>query len=124
MLARALRTVASVLSGGGTLSCHVCGLGGLSGDALRRHLQFHRQTHPNCPSPPRCPLCDVRLGRTPLACHLMQEHGPAQEREPPRVAARRAPDGPFLLVNEPAAISGGRPGYWLPAGRVDAGESR
>ena len=79
---RALRTVASVLSSGGTLSCHRCGLGGLSGDALRRHLQFHHQTHPRCASPPRCPLCDVRLGRTPLACHLMQEHGPPEEREP------------------------------------------
>lgn len=27
------------------------------------------------------------------------------------------------MVNEPAGISGGRPGYWLPAGRVDKGET-
>lgn len=27
------------------------------------------------------------------------------------------------MVNEPAGISGGRPRFWLPAGRVDRGES-
>merc|ERR1711972_118345 len=32
-------------------------------------------------------------------------------------------DGKFLMVNEPAGISRGRPGYWLPAGRVDKGET-
>jgi len=26
------------------------------------------------------------------------------------------------MVNEPAGISGGKPRYWLPAGRVDVGE--
>jgi 8-oxo-dGTP pyrophosphatase MutT (NUDIX family) len=26
------------------------------------------------------------------------------------------------MVNEPAGIAGGKPRYWLPAGRVDAGE--
>ena len=27
------------------------------------------------------------------------------------------------MVHEPAAIAGGRPAYWFPAGRVDAGET-
>merc|ERR1712232_1169629 len=65
-----------------------------------------------------------------LAVHLNNEHGPREAREPepapfPAFAwcvCRRA-DGKFLLVNEPAGISGGRPGYWLPAGRVDMGET-
>ena len=40
------------------------------------------------------------------------------------VVCRRAADGKFAMVNEPAGICrGGRPAYWLPAGRVDAGES-
>lgn len=31
--------------------------------------------------------------------------------------------GRFLMVNEPAGIAGGKPNYWLPAGRVDANET-
>ena len=89
---RALRTVASVLSSGGTLSCHRCGLGGLSGDALRRHLQFHHQTHPRCASPPRCPLCDVRLGRHALRRHDRRARRPARGRARQAApAVRRAP---------------------------------
>ena len=40
------------------------------------------------------------------------------------LAIVRRSDGRFLLVNEPAGIARGVPRYWLPAGRVDAGEER
>ena len=33
------------------------------------------------------------------------------------------PSTQVLLVNEPAAIAGGKPNYFMPAGRVDIGET-
>lgn len=62
---------------------------------------------------------------------MHNEHGPPAAREPraPPFAAfawvvvRRAADGKFLMVHEPAGIARGAPRYWLPAGRVDEGES-
>ena len=65
-------------------------------------------------------------------CHLHNQHGPPEAREPhfPAFAAfawvvcQRESDGKFIMVNEPAGICrAGRPGYWLPAGRVDEGET-
>jgi 8-oxo-dGTP pyrophosphatase MutT (NUDIX family) len=63
--------------------------------------------------------------------HIHNHHGPLTEREPTKpafaafawVVCQRESDGKFVMVNEPAGISRGRPGYWLPAGRVDAGET-
>ena len=65
------------------------------------------------------------------AVHLHNEHGPPEAREPAFpsfnafswVVVQRPSDGKFLLVQEPAAIAGGRPAYWFPAGRVDEGET-
>lgn len=61
--------------------------------------------------------------------HIHNYHGPVEEREPakPRFAAFtwvviHRSDGKFAMVNEPAGIAGDKPRYWLPAGRVDAGE--
>jgi phosphatase NudJ len=69
--------------------------------------------------------------RGPFAVHLHNEHGPEEEREPafPAFSAfswvicRRPSDGKVLLCNEPAAIAGGKPNFWFPAGRVDEGET-
>jgi phosphatase NudJ len=78
-----------------------------------------------------CPVCGAAPLSAPLVVHLNESHGPAESREPPRApypafawcVCRRA-DGRFLIVNEPAGMcASGRPGYWLPAGRLDAGET-
>jgi len=89
-------------------------------------MHFHHATDPN--EGGVCPVCAARVGN--LAMHLHNEHGPPEERElaaAPYAAfawcvCQRPSDAKFLLVNEPAGISGGRPGYWLPAGRLDRGE--
>ena len=78
-----------------------------------------------------CPICDSSKLRRPFAVHLHNEHGPVEEREPnfPQFSAfswvicRRPSDGKLLLCHEPAAIAGGKPNYWFPAGRVDEGET-
>eukprot|EP00656_Telonema_subtile_P028806 TRINITY_DN3144_c0_g2_i2.p1 TRINITY_DN3144_c0_g2~~TRINITY_DN3144_c0_g2_i2.p1 ORF type:complete len:271 (+),score=63.15 TRINITY_DN3144_c0_g2_i2:480-1292(+) len=79
-----------------------------------------------------CPICrkfcDSDRGGPDV--HIHNRHGPLELREPPkpRFAAFAwvvcmDSQGRFLMVNEPAGIAGGRPNYWLPAGRVDEGES-
>ncbi|KAL1528671.1 hypothetical protein AB1Y20_010007 [Prymnesium parvum] len=128
--AAALTTVARAVRGGGEHACPHCGMGGLTADTLREHMPFHHATHPNCEAAD-CPLCLAPLRDLPLVVHLQRAHGPPEAREPPPppyaafalVVVRRPSDGRFLLVHEVAELSGGRPGYWLPAGRVDAGES-
>ena len=79
-----------------------------------------------------CPVCGANCdGRHAevLPVHLNHLHGAPELREPPTpalaafslVVCRHL--GRYLLVNEPADIcKGGRPAYWLPAGRLDAGE--
>jgi len=76
-----------------------------------------------------CPICNI-YRKPNLDVHIHNCHGPLLMREP------RAPEfpafawviiqskvtGKFLMVNEPAGIAGGKPRYWLPAGRVDEGE--
>eukprot|EP00996_Jenningsia_fusiforme_P003732 NODE_452_length_2238_cov_30.708086_g418_i0.p1 GENE.NODE_452_length_2238_cov_30.708086_g418_i0~~NODE_452_length_2238_cov_30.708086_g418_i0.p1 ORF type:complete len:239 (+),score=33.64 NODE_452_length_2238_cov_30.708086_g418_i0:1347-2063(+) len=87
---------------------------------------FH-STQPNCGGV--CPVCHKFMPN--MAIHIQMSHGREELRgpRPPVWAAfswvvcHRPSDGRFLMVNEPAGISGGKPGYWLPAGRVDAGES-
>lgn len=134
MLTNSHKDLMSVLDkirqqGHGDLACPSCGLGGLSESELHFHHAAYHATQPNhdgC-----CPICE-RHARN-LAVHLHNSHGPVEDREqPPKnpgfaafawVVCRRS-DGKFLMVNEPAGIcSHGTPGYWLPAGRVDPGES-
>ena len=62
--------------------------------------------------------------------HLHNCHGPVDLREPADApfstfawAVCQRDDGKFLLVHEPAGLCGGAPRFWLPAGRVDRGES-
>lgn len=128
---QALGRVAAALRSAGPYACPACGLGGLSEDALREHLPLYHGAEPNPPGP--CPICGDPCARSNyLPVHLWNEHGPEDMREPPQApypafawcVCRRESDGKFLLVNEPAGIcSSGKPGYWLPAGRVDRGES-
>jgi 8-oxo-dGTP pyrophosphatase MutT (NUDIX family) len=122
------------LSGGlgARAACPRCGLDGLTEDGLRLHHSLYHSAAPN--EAAVCPLCASACpvhGASNFACHLHNAHGPLSEREPPApdfaafawVVCRRA-DGAFLIVNEPAGICrSGRPGFWLPAGRVDAGET-
>lgn len=118
--------MAAVVHDRGVFSCPGCGLEELSENALHLHMQLHHSVDILKEGP--CPICGKKDGN--LAVHVHNDHGPPEEREPPHapfqtfswcVCQRR--DGRFLLVNEPAGISGGRPGFWLPAGRVDRGES-
>ncbi len=111
-------------------TCPTCGMPGLSEEALHLHFPLYHATE--MPHAHDCPIChktaaDFRA----FAVHLHNEHGPVDEREPefPVFAAftwvvcRRPADGKVLLVHEPAAIAGGKPNYWFPAGRVDGGET-
>lgn len=125
----ALRKVAFCVTSGGKFACPMCGLPDLTEEALRMHMFLHHEAEPN-PRGLDCPICG-QGGGINLPVHLHNDHGDLATREPPRApysafawtVCRRRSDGKFLLVNEPAGISGGRPGYWLPAGRVDVGES-
>ena len=111
-------------------TCPTCGMPGLSEEALHLHFPLYHETE--MPHAHDCPIChktaaDFRA----FAVHLHNEHGPVDEREPefPVFAAftwvvcRRPSDGKVLLCHEPAAIAGGKPNYWFPAGRVDGGET-
>ena len=122
----ALDRIARMLSSGGTLSCRICGLANLDEAALRAHSDLFHQCEPNQQA--TCPICG--LEHSAIGYHLHNEHGPVDSREPPPppypafawCVVRRPSDGKFLLVHEPAAIAGGLPRFWLPAGRLDAGE--
>lgn len=128
-LARHRDTLASATrcASGKLFTCPGCGLGGLDEVGLRRHVVLFHQCEPNIVVP--CPVC--AKAQQPLTLHLHNEHGPLAEREPTPppydafawCVVRRPRDGKFLLVNEPAPIAGGRPRFWFPAGRVDAGET-
>eukprot|EP00931_Biecheleriopsis_adriatica_P029472 TRINITY_DN17493_c0_g1_i2.p1 TRINITY_DN17493_c0_g1~~TRINITY_DN17493_c0_g1_i2.p1 ORF type:complete len:370 (-),score=65.69 TRINITY_DN17493_c0_g1_i2:311-1420(-) len=123
----ALSRVAKVLGHPGPYSCPKCGLSDLSENSLHLHMHFHHAVDPNTPA--ACPICKKRERN--MEVHVHNSHGPLEEREPEMSSfavfswcvCRRPCDGKFLLVNEPAGISDGRPGYWLPAGRVDSGET-
>eukprot|EP00929_Paragymnodinium_shiwhaense_P049564 TRINITY_DN24999_c0_g1_i3.p1 TRINITY_DN24999_c0_g1~~TRINITY_DN24999_c0_g1_i3.p1 ORF type:complete len:352 (+),score=51.83 TRINITY_DN24999_c0_g1_i3:79-1056(+) len=127
-LEEALRRLARSESNVGPFACPQCGLPGLTEDGLHLHHHLYHTVDPN--DEYDCPICGCEEPRPNFAVHLHNLHGPPAEREPAHapytafvwVVARRH-DGKFLMVNEPAGISGGIPGYWLPAGRVDSGES-
>eukprot|EP00439_Symbiodinium_sp_Y106_P044612 s1093_g5.t1 len=122
----ALAKVSAVFSSAGPFACTACGLGPLSENALHLHMHFHHAV--DAVPEDSCPICAERPSN--LAVHLHNSHGPPAEREPPPApyatfawCVCRRLDGRFLLVNEPSGIAGGRPNFWLPAGRVDRGES-
>jgi len=126
-LGQVLAMISDAVASPGQYACPHCGLTGLTEEALCTHMPLYHTTEPNSAAP--CPICSSR--NSALVCHLKQTHGPLEDREPPAppypafawCVCRRPSDGKFLMVNEPAGISGGKPRYWLPAGRVDAGES-
>ena len=123
----ALGRVARHISSSGIYTCSICHLPGLDEASLREHTELAHQCEANVSA--RCPICATH--QKTLAYHLKNAHGPVETREPPLApypafawcVVRRDEDGKFLLVSEPAAISRGLPRYWLPAGRVDAGET-
>eukprot|EP00931_Biecheleriopsis_adriatica_P103188 TRINITY_DN78058_c0_g1_i1.p1 TRINITY_DN78058_c0_g1~~TRINITY_DN78058_c0_g1_i1.p1 ORF type:complete len:363 (-),score=31.84 TRINITY_DN78058_c0_g1_i1:87-1076(-) len=119
----------------GCMTCHICGMTGLNENPLRLHLPlYHSMESAATSNPTSCPICSCEPSafiRKSFYLHLHNEHGPlcSRERKFPIFCAfswivcRRRSDGYFLLVNEPAGICLGAPRYWLPAGRVDEGES-
>ena len=119
------------LTKGGTLSCPYCKMENLTEDTMHRHLDLYHTYDLNIAAP--CPVCDIcnPSHRGGLAVHYHNNHGPVDRREVscgPRgsftafalVVCQRPSDGKFLMVQEPLGIGGG---YWLPAGRVDPGET-
>lgn len=130
-LAAVLAMLHDMHHGGGNLECPFCAFKGLTEDGLHLHLPLFHCYEDNPPSPP-CPVC-VRDGRVSrrgdcFYVHYHNRHGPVVAREPPMPAMAcfslgvvRSPlTGQFLLCHEPFGIGGG---YWLPAGRVDCGET-
>ena len=125
----AARQIADGHSSGGSYTCPACMVAGFSAEALSVHVALAHSAEPNV-RVEACPVCGGAPSR-PLSVHLNHFHGPPRLREPPPppfaafawVVCRRA-DGRFLLVNEPAGLCApGVPGYWLPAGRLDRGET-
>jgi phosphatase NudJ len=107
--------------------CPSCGLR-LDENALHAHYPlYHGAQRAVCGT--TCPLCGV-VHRDRPDVHLHNCHGPVDLREPADApfstfawAVCQRQDGKFLLVHEPAGLCGGAPRFWLPAGRVDRGES-
>eukprot|EP00746_Dinoflagellata_sp_MGD_P019984 gnl/MRDRNA2_/MRDRNA2_14645_c0_seq1.p1 gnl/MRDRNA2_/MRDRNA2_14645_c0~~gnl/MRDRNA2_/MRDRNA2_14645_c0_seq1.p1 ORF type:complete len:389 (-),score=74.47 gnl/MRDRNA2_/MRDRNA2_14645_c0_seq1:82-1248(-) len=126
-VSKAFDQVASILERLGTYACPICGLSGLTENALHLHVPFQHAAEPNFKGP--CPICNKVTSNQAL--HLHNEHGPPEAREPPFapfgafswIVCRSRLNGKFIMINEPAGIAGGKPGYWLPAGRVDIGET-
>lgn len=126
-LAYSLKILALQGTGGGMLTCPTCYLPGLTEDELHMHHPLYHSSEPNhscC-----CPIC--RKTTDNIDVHIHNKHGPTAGREATKphfnvftwVVCQRESDGKFVMVNEPAGIKGSRPLYWLPAGRVDAGET-
>jgi len=120
----------------GQFVCQICGMSELGEDALHLHVPLYHSMQPEANSiqPQSCPICRIpkaQMERSNFYLHLHNQHGPVDQREPhfpdfnafTWVVCRRPSDGKFLMVHEPAGLCGGRPAYWLPAGRVDEGES-
>ena len=107
--------------------CPSCGLR-LDENALHAHYPlYHGAQGAVCGT--TCPLCGV-VAKDGPDVHLHNHHGPVDLREPAFApfstfawAVCQRDDGKFLLVHEPAGLCGGAPRFWLPAGRVDRGES-
>jgi ADP-ribose pyrophosphatase YjhB (NUDIX family) len=121
-----------------THQCPRCGLDNFTPENLSTHCSLYHTCEPNVGREDMCPVCghdcSRKQGGRGLTVHLRHKHGPAHLRAEPRasfaafswIVCRRDIDGKFLMVNEPAGLcrsSRGVPAYWLPAGRVDPGES-
>ena len=111
-------------------TCPECGLAGLSEYGLHSHFPLYHSMENTREHD--CPICGKEASKfRAFAVHLHNEHGPVEEREPNHpmfsafawVVCCRPSDRKMLLCHEPAAISGGKPNYWFPAGRVDKGET-
>ena len=115
----------------GALTCPYCQKKKLSEDTLHLHLELYHTYESNIDLP--CPICGLRRAsnRGGLAVHYHNSHGPLERREKEKyipscltafalVVCQRKSDGKFLLIQEPLGIGGG---YWVPAGRVDPGET-
>jgi len=97
-------------------------------DELHAHYPLYHSSEPSNKDG-ICPIC-IKVEKPNLDLHIHNSHGPLSLREalPPdfcayaEVIIQSKVTGKFLMVNEPAGISGGKPRYWLPAGRVDVGE--
>ena len=127
-LYKALEIVSKQGKEGGNYKCPVCMLGNLSENELHSHFPLYHTSSPH--SKLMCPICN-KICKPNTHEHINNYHGPLSLREPeaPDFAAftwvviQRESDGKFAMVNEPSWFAGGRPNYWLPAGRVDQGES-
>jgi 8-oxo-dGTP pyrophosphatase MutT (NUDIX family) len=121
-----------------THQCPRCGLDNFSPENLSTHCSLYHNSELHVGREDTCPICghdcSHEQGGRGIVVHLRCKHGPAHlrgERCAPFAAfswvvCRRDIDGKFLMVNEPAGLCGssrGVPAYWLPAGRVDPGES-
>lgn len=115
----------------GKMKCPLCETGDLSEDGLWLHLPlYHINEDPKVmKSIKKCPKCDKNPAPN-LQVHYRNLHGPCGRGEIKSedyegvelhafalVVVHRKEDNKFLLVQEFA-----RSGYWLPGGRVDAGE--
>ncbi|RQM23291.1 hypothetical protein B5M09_000704 [Aphanomyces astaci] len=117
-------------------ACPFCGKSGLTEDALWIHCPLHHINEKNRTDLP-CPICLDKQGKsyrgsTPFQVHLHNAHGPPGRGDLPSefrnpestlycfalVVCRHPVTKHFLLVQEFACS-----GYWLPGGRVDAGET-
>jgi len=98
-----------------------------SEDKLWNHVPFEHGRLPRIEA--QCPICDVNSSN--FAVHLHDEHGPCgrdltwkskniinKHVQFSLVIVRHPEMMKYVLVDEPASW-----GWWLPAGRVDAGES-
>ncbi|OQR88290.1 hypothetical protein ACHHYP_06959 [Achlya hypogyna] len=120
-----------------TYTCPLCGKGGMTEDTLWTHVPlFH--INEKSRSDVTCPICahassSTKQHRsTPFQVHMHNAHGPPGRGELPSefrapeqalycfalVVCRHPLTKLFLLVQEFACS-----GYWLPGGRVDAGET-
>ncbi|CAK4117823.1 unnamed protein product [Aphanomyces euteiches] len=119
-----------------TYACPFCGKNGLTEDALWSHCPLHHINEKNR-NDIACPICTSKHEKpyrssTPFQVHLHNAHGPPGRGELPSefrnpettlycfalVVCRHPLTKLFLLVQEFACS-----GYWLPGGRVDAGET-
>ncbi|ETW07929.1 hypothetical protein H310_02332 [Aphanomyces invadans] len=116
--------------------CPFCGKSGLTEDALWIHCPLHHINEKNR-TDIACPICSEKHGKAyrasaPFQVHLHNAHGPPGRGDLPSefrnpdstlycfalVVCRHPLTKLFLLVQEFACS-----GYWLPGGRVDAGET-
>ncbi|CAD7947494.1 unnamed protein product [Amoebophrya sp. A25] len=110
-------------------SCPFCGLRDLTEDGLWRHMPlYHINARPSSVLVKHCPICRLPEVEN-MQVHIRNAHGPCRRGEVHSEFSERPPmlnafalvvcihRGKILLVQEFASS-----GFWLPGGRVDAGE--